>query len=72
MNKNFILVTFIFFMSVNLLSAQQLYMPRNITKAFENGTRSLDGSPGKNYWQNEGKYDINETVNPETKIVSGV
>ncbi|HET7118062.1 MAG TPA: M1 family metallopeptidase, partial [Hanamia sp.] len=72
MKKNFLLTALLFFISVGLLNAQQLYMPRNITKAFENGTRSLDGSPGKNYWQNEGKYDINETLNPETKIVSGV
>ena len=54
------------------LMAQQLYMPSNIKIAVEKGTRTLDGSPGKNYWQNEGKYDINVTVTPETKIVSGI
>ncbi|MGN6602083.1 MAG: M1 family metallopeptidase [Ginsengibacter sp.] len=53
------------------LSAQQLYMPRNIKIAYENGTRSLEGPPGKNYWQNEGKYDINETITPATRLVSG-
>jgi len=62
----------LFFISSNYLSAQSLYMPRNITNAYKNGTRSMDGNPGKNYWQNEGKYDINVTVTPETKIVSGV
>jgi len=69
--KRFLHTTaFLFFISAGL-SAQQLYMPRNITNAYKNGTRSLDGPPGKNYWQNEGKYDINETVTPETKVVSG-
>ncbi|HEU5054474.1 MAG TPA: M1 family metallopeptidase [Hanamia sp.] len=53
------------------LSAQQLYMPRNIKIAYANGTRSLEGPPGKNYWQNEGKYDISETITPATKLVSG-
>ena len=53
------------------LSAQKLYIPRNITKAYNNGTRSMDGSPGKNYWQNGGKYNINVMVTPATKIVSG-
>jgi hypothetical protein len=53
-------------------NAQELYMPRNIKEAYENGTRSIDGKPGKNYWQNEGKYDIDVTLTPETKIVSGV
>ncbi len=64
-------VILVFFMSGNYVQAQQLYMPRNITNAFINGTRSMDGNPGKNYWQNEGKYNINVTVTPETKIVSG-
>ena len=72
MKKNFLSAAFLFFIGANFLSAQQLYMPRNITNAFNNGTRSLDGNPGKSYWQNEGKYDINITVTPETKIVSGV
>ena len=53
-------------------TAQQLYLPRNIQKAFKNATRSVDGRPGKNYWQNSGQYDITETVDPQTKIISGV
>ncbi|HZI69396.1 MAG TPA: M1 family peptidase, partial [Hanamia sp.] len=62
----------LFFMVLSgSLSAQQLYMPRNIKIAYENGTRSLEGPPGKNYWQNEGKYDINETITPATRLVSG-
>ena len=65
-------VILLFFISENYVQAQQLYMPRNITNAVKKGTRSLDGSPGKNYWQNKGKYDINVTITPETKIVSGV
>jgi len=72
MKKSFYLAASLLFISPVFLNAQQLYMPRNITMAVNNGTRSLDGSPGKNYWQNGGKYDINETVTPDTKIVSGV
>lgn len=51
--------------------AQQLYMPRNIKKAYEKGTRNLDGNPGKNYWQNKGVYNISEEVNTENKSISG-
>ena len=36
-------------------NAQSLYMPRDIQNAFKKETRSLDGKPGKNYWQNHGK-----------------
>ncbi|QDP86533.1 M1 family metallopeptidase [Chryseobacterium sp. SNU WT5] len=50
---------------------QELYMPRNIVQAYENNTRSLDGKPGKNYWQNSGDYKIAFHVDPVTKIVSG-
>ena len=51
--------------------AQELYMPRNIKQAYADGTRSMDGKPGKNYWQNHGKYAIQLTVKTNTKIVSG-
>lgn len=53
------------------ISAQELYMPRNIKAAYEKGTRSADGKPGKNYWQNHGKYNMEITVDPTTKVVSG-
>lgn len=46
-------------------------MPRNIKKAYQNDTRSLTGAPGANYWQNKGVYDIEETIHPDTKSVSG-
>ncbi len=46
-------------------------MPRNIKTAFEKRTRAMNGKPGKNYWQNHGKYDMEITVDPTTKIVSG-
>ncbi len=53
------------------VSAQELYMPRNIKKAYANGTRDMSGKPGKNYWQNNGIYDVNVKVDATTKIVSG-
>jgi len=51
--------------------AQELYMPRNIKAAYEKGTRSPDGKPGKHYWQNKGKYDMNLTITPKDKLVKG-
>jgi len=53
------------------MSAQELYMPRNIKKAYTNGTRDMSGKPGRNYWQNKGVYDVNVKVDAKTKIVSG-
>lgn len=52
-------------------SAQELYMPRNIKKAYANGTRDVSGAPGKNYWQNKGVYNVEVKVDANSKIVSG-
>src|ERR1035437_4545470 len=60
----------LFLTSINL-SAQQLYMPRSVVKAYEKGTRSPDGRPGKNYWQNKGTYDIHIIVAPPNRTVAG-
>lgn len=48
-----------------------LYVPRNMQEAYTNGTRSTDGKPGKNYWQNTARYDINVTVAPPDRNVKG-
>lgn len=49
-----------------------LLMPDYIAKAFDKGTRSLKGMPGKKYWLNHGRYNIHLTVNPPQNLVSGV
>jgi hypothetical protein len=53
------------------MSAQELYMPRNIKNAYAKETRDISGKPGKNYWQNKGIYDVNVKVDAQTKMVSG-
>src|SRR5690242_15559360 len=71
MKRIFCISAFLFFASPVFLNAQKLYMPRNIKIAYDNGTRTMQGPPGKNYWQNHGKYEINETITPSTRTVSG-
>src|ERR1051325_3100299 len=51
--------------------AQELYTPRNVKQAIEKGTRTTTGEPGKNYWQNFGKYNVQVQLDPTTKTVSG-
>jgi hypothetical protein len=53
------------------LHAQALYMPRDIKKAYKNETRSMDGQPGKKYWQNYGRYTINITATPPSRTIKG-
>lgn len=51
--------------------AQELYTPRNIQAAIAKGTRTTSGVPGKNYWQNVGKYDVKVQLDTGRKTVRG-
>ncbi len=52
-------------------NSKDLYMPKDIKKAYEKGTRSYDGKPGKNYFQNKTDYKIKAEFTPETRILTG-
>ncbi|MCZ4245872.1 M1 family metallopeptidase [Pedobacter punctiformis] len=69
--KKLFSLSVVLFLASGSIFAQSLYMPRNIKAAYDKGTRSYDGKPGKNYWQNHGKYNMELAVDAETKIVSG-
>ncbi|WP_416441877.1 M1 family metallopeptidase [Leeuwenhoekiella sp. A16] len=69
LHKN-LLLTFCFLLTAFSYS-QDLYIPRDIKQAYQNNTRSKDGKPGANYWQNHGVYDINVNVSPPDRKVTG-
>lgn len=69
MNKVFAM--FCLMAGTNVLAQQPLFMPQNIKKAYTSQTRSMDGKPGKKYWQNYGHYNINVKVAPPGKSVQG-
>lgn len=54
-------------------TAQQssLYMTKELKRAYENGTRSYDGQPGKNYFQNRTDYDIQVEFDPYSRLLTG-
>ncbi|MBK8712134.1 MAG: M1 family metallopeptidase [Niastella sp.] len=65
-------MTLIFILMLQISYAQQgLFMPQNIKQAFEKNTRNEDGKPGKNYWQNYGRYSINIIASPPNKTITG-
>lgn len=70
MIRKFILSAFACAMLAQV-QAQDLYMPRDIQQAFNKGTRSADGKPGKNYWQNYGRYNITVTALPPNRNIKG-
>lgn len=47
------------------------YLPVNFKKSYQNQSRSFDGKPGKNYWQNRADYKIEVKLEPEIRKVSG-
>ena len=48
-----------------------LYEPRNMKAAYKAGTRSRDGKPGPNYWENHGRYRITITAKPPNRTIHG-
>lgn len=58
---------------LNLFAGQnELYIPFNIQQAYKNHTRSFDGTPGENYWQNRADYRMDVTVYPWSRLLKGV
>ncbi|RAK69558.1 M1 family metallopeptidase [Hymenobacter edaphi] len=51
--------------------APPLPVPRNLQATYTKGTRSPDGQPGPNYWQNTADYVIKVNFDPATRLVKG-
>lgn len=51
--------------------SQSLPIPAEMKVAYSKGTRSLNGKPGVNYWQNQGDYDIHVAFSPLTNLLQG-
>ena len=63
---------FLLLVICNVIKAQvKLPVPLNVQQLYEKGYRSMDGRPGKNYWQNTADYTIAVNYNPFTRLVSG-
>jgi hypothetical protein len=52
-------------------SQEGLYESKEIQKAYEKGTRSRDGIPGANYWQNYIEYVLKADLDPTSKLLKG-
>jgi hypothetical protein len=48
-----------------------LYIPLEFQKAYEKGTRKLDGSVSATYWQNRSEYKIKARIDPYKKLLFG-
>lgn len=64
-----ILLSLAFF--INTIASDRLYIPVEIKKAIEKGSRTNLGVPGENYFVNQADYNIRAEFNPETNILKG-
>ena len=71
MSKKIFPLLIVFVLSSLLFAQDKYYTPLNIKSAFNNKTRSLDGKPGENYWQNRSDYNLKAEYNPRTKLLKG-
>lgn len=72
MKKALVLIPVILLLSVGIeAQTSRMFIPLDIKKAYENKTRSLDGRPGENYWQNSADYRISATLDPDNYKITG-
>ncbi len=69
--KYLLIFVSLFFINIKVSAQNELYMPLEFQKAYQNKTRSFDGNPGENYWQNYARYHIDVEVTPGTWLISG-
>ncbi|MFT3679266.1 MAG: M1 family metallopeptidase [Ferruginibacter sp.] len=57
--------------SKTMTAQVKLPVPRDVQKLYDKATRSADGRPGKNYWQNTADYTIHIKYDPATRVIQG-
>lgn len=66
------LFTFLILATASSANAQiKLPVAPNIQKAYLNGTRNQNGTPGEKYWQNQANYSIKVNFVPSTRMLTG-
>ena len=66
------LILLLILVSAGLFAQQNLQIPAEIQNAYQKGTRSMNGSPGSEYWQNTADYHIKAEFNPKTRLLKGI
>jgi hypothetical protein len=57
--------------SIKCFGQISLPVPINLQAAYNKGTRTINGTPGKNYWQNSADYTIKINFDPRTRNLNG-
>jgi len=59
------------FVAITFSQTNTLLIQKEFQDAINKASRTLDGKPGQNYWQNEARYKIEADFDPETGKLSG-
>ncbi len=65
------LIILLLLTGVSIRAQIQLPIEPVFQNTYQKGTRSLNGKPGKNYWQNSAKYDLKVDFNPTSRFLKG-
>lgn len=67
------LIPLLFLLISSVAFAQTtLPVPVDIQATYAKGTRTTNGAPGKNYWQNRADYSLKISFNPQNRNLDGV
>lgn len=69
--KQLIISIHLFILSVSIFAQNDLHIPFEFQTAYEKGTRSADGNPGVNYWQNHSDYKIEADFKTSSRTLIG-
>ncbi|MEP6673931.1 MAG: M1 family metallopeptidase [Ferruginibacter sp.] len=57
--------------SVNVIAQNAIAVPLNLKATYDKGTRTADGKPGRQYWQNKANYSISINFDPSSRMITG-
>ena len=69
--KSIKILSILLFSAICVNAQVQLPIEPVFQKTYKQGTRSVSGKPGKNYWQNSSKYDLKVDFNPISRLLKG-
>lgn len=69
--KKLLFQLFLFFPLMVIGQQSNYFIPLNLLKTYQQGTRSMHGLPGPNYWINQAHYTMDVVFDPVYSSISG-
>ncbi|MGZ3761194.1 MAG: M1 family metallopeptidase [Mucilaginibacter sp.] len=69
--NNLSLLVLLIAVSLSVAAQNTLPVPLNLQATYTKNTRTVNGAPGKNYWQNKADYIIKINFDPQTRNITG-